>query len=375
MFVKPSHNNIWWIFGLLSFFSAGGIFDEFCFSKIQGFHFVWFVAFSELACFVLFGFLTRALLIYFSINLSGLQQQQQEEEEIPEEAELLDSKANKDINDLHYNVTSSSCTAATKNLFSHKADFIQHFFVALIMTLSKGTTILSLDLMTFSSQVVFKSLKLPTVMIGSVFMLKSNDDKNKYGIRQYVSAILLVISAIMFGFGDQQSYTTHQDVVKELTFIGIFVVLSSLIFDSWHSNAQHKLLHYNKASTLETIIFTNLFGALNTLIISWISGEFWNAVQFCITHPIVILILISRALFIFCGVICFVNLIVLQGIVEATAITTIRKILTLFISFLIFPKGFSSYYVLGLVTFSLSVFSSYLKVPSNKTLVKQDDIV
>jgi adenosine 3'-phospho 5'-phosphosulfate transporter B3 len=69
-------------------------------------------------------------------------------------------------------------------------------------------------------QVIFKSLKLLTVMIGSLFIVG-----RRFEVREYVSALLLVASATLFSLGDKE-------VQSDFNWIGIIVVLLSLVFDS-----------------------------------------------------------------------------------------------------------------------------------------------
>ena len=54
-----------------------------------------------------------------------------------------------------------------------------------------------------------------------------------------------------------------------------------------------------------------------------------------------------RTLVVYAGALCYVCLIRNFGAVTATTVTTVRKILTIVSSFLIFPKPFSAYYVLA----------------------------
>lgn len=52
---------------------------------------------------------------------------------------------------------------------------------------------------------------------------------------------------------------------------------------------------------------------------------------------------------------CFVTLIKSSGVVAATTITTLRKILSIILSFILYPKAFSSKYAFGMAVFVASV--------------------
>lgn len=73
-------------------------------------------------------------------------------------------------------------------------------------------------------------------------------------------------------------------------------------------------------------------------------SEHWPLLPFLFT---------IRTLVVYAGALCYVCLIRNFGAVTATTVTTVRKILTIVGSFLIFPKPYSNYYVLaGLLFFA-----------------------
>lgn len=94
--------------------------------------------------------------------------------------------------------------------------------------------------------------------------------------------------------------------------------------------------------------------------------------QFCSEHPLAYLLFVCRAIVIYLGVLCFVTTIKHFGVVPATtglplqvfarvtaclcvAVTTVRKVLSILVSFLLFPKPFGLKYAIGLLLFAGSV--------------------
>lgn len=215
------------------------------------------------------------------------------------------------------------------------------------MTASRGLTNVSLEYLNYPTQVVFKSLKLLTVMIGSVCFVG-----RRYALLEYVAAILTVASATLFGLGDM-------DADPQFSWIGIVVVLFSLVADSMHSNSQETLLQDHRATLRETMVFTNMFSGLGALTVSIITGEFPGAMAFCARHPTVFLIMAAHAIVNYLGVLCFVTSIKKFGVVLATTVTTIRKIVTVLLSFFIFPKPLTDRYVAGLLLFFASFCVHY----------------
>lgn len=96
-----------------------------------------------------------------------------------------------------------------------------------------------------------------------------------------------------------------------------------------------------------------------------VSGELWTAIAFCQEYPIAYALFIMRSLVVYLGVLCFVALIKTFGVVVATTVTTIRKILTIIMSFIIFPKPWNVKHVGGLLLFAVSV-SVNIQVARNK---------
>jgi len=229
--------------------------------------------------------------------------------------------------------------------FSHTAPLARHALVAIAMTAARGLTNVSLQYLQIPTQVIFKSMKLITVMIGSVLMLRKS-----YSFLEVLAVLMLVLSASIFGLADLEVTSNRQDNMW-----GILVVLLSLVADAVHANSQESVLRVYKASLSETLLFSNMYAAVMAFGIVVANGELAPALQYCETNSSTYVLFLSRAVVIYCGVLCFGTLIENFGVVAATAVTTIRKIMTIFISFLLFPKPWSFKYVYGVMAFIASV--------------------
>lgn len=62
--------------------------------------------------------------------------------------------------------------AAGEQVFEHRAPLVNHVIVAVSMTFARGLTNMSLQYLNYPSQVIFKSLKLIVVLIGSIVIYK-----------------------------------------------------------------------------------------------------------------------------------------------------------------------------------------------------------
>lgn len=234
------------------------------------------------------------------------------------------------------------------------------------MTASRGLTNVSLQYLNYPTQVIFKSMKLLTVMAGSLCFLNGT-----FTLSEYVSAVCLVLSAVMFSYGDYAvshptaatagvvevggadgvvSGTSSSELAASLH-VGVLIVLASLVADAFHATTQDTLMRALNASTLETMLYTNLFSSVLAFIVVIVTGELAPALTYCLTHPLAYPLFTLRAILIYLGVLCFLLLIQSSGVVVATAITTIRKILSIILSFVMFPKGWSGWYGVGFVAF------------------------
>ena len=233
-------------------------------------------------------------------------------------------------------------------ILSHTASLQRHGMVAAAMTASRGLTNVSLQFLNYPTQIIFKSMKLITVMIGSLFILRAS-----FTVYEYASAICLVVAACFFSLGDT-------DVSVEFPVKGITIVLLSLVGDSLHSNTQDSLLREHKASTSEAMLFTNFFAAVASFVYILITGELFEAIDYCQAYPIAYVMFLVRSAVIYLGVMCFMLMIKSFGVVAATSVTTVRKIVSILLSFVLFPKAWSNKYWWGGLLFGASLSLSVL---------------
>ena len=292
-----SHGDCFFL-AVLGFFLLNSWLEEYLFKELKNFKFGWYMTAVELLCFAGFAVIER----YFK-----------------------------------------RLTPAD-SIWDHTAHFRNHLFVALAMTASRGLTNKSLEYLNYPTQVIFKSMKLITVMLGSLVILNQ-----RFTIYEYISAFALVASAILFSLGD---VTTQPEIAG---WTGIIIVCASLVADALHSNTQEQLLKQHRAGVLEAMLYTNLFAALMSCAWVLVTGEFFPAWKFCAEFPLAYLLFVMRAAVIYGGVLCFVLMINTFGVVKATAITTVRKILTIIVSFILFPKPISNRHVLGFFIFSIGI--------------------
>ena len=279
------------------FFLLNSWVEEYTFKQLPKFEYGWYLTFFELICFSAFAVLDRVLISH-------------------------------------------------EPLLSHTASLSRHGLVAAAMTASRGLTNVSLQFLNYPTQIIFKSMKLITVMIGSLLILNAS-----FTLLEYASAVCLVVAACAFSLGD--SDTNIEFPVK-----GIVIVCLSLVGDAVHSTTQDALLREHRASTSEMMLFTNFFAACACLLYISVNGELSAAVAYCQLYPQAYALFVLRSGVIYLGVLCFALMIKSSGVVVATGVTTVRKIVSILLSFLFFPKPWSSKYLWGGVLFAASLMLS-----------------
>lgn len=138
----------------------------------------------------------------------------------------------------------------------------------------------------------------------------------------------------------------------------------ALLCDAGIGNVQEKAMRENKAPNHEVVFYSYGIGFLYLLAIMILTGDFFTGTQFCIENPVetygyAFVFSITGYL----GIQIVLTLVRTVGAPMAALVTTARKAVTIFLSFILFTKPFSLQYVWsGLIL----VLGIYLNVYSKK---------
>lgn len=213
----------------------------------------------------------------------------------------------------------------------------------MIMFMDRMLNNVALKLLNYPTVLVLKSTKLPIVMLVGILLQRKHFSRHKY-----TSACLLAASAFLFSLGDQQ-------VTPEYDWIGFLAICSSVLLDAFYVNVSEMLLQRKKPHLTELLFHQNLYASgIATLL--WVySSTVGEVYEFVLHHPVIWFILVFRICAIYVGAYCIVLLLKEYGAVTTTCVTTLRKILSLSLSFLLYPKPVSMNHVLALMLFILAV--------------------
>lgn len=225
---------------------------------------------------------------------------------------------------------------------------------------SHGLTKGSLAFLNYPAQLMFKSTKVLPVMVMGAFIPGL---RRKYPIHEYISAVLLVVGLIIFTLADAQTS-------PNFSIIGVAMVSSALVMDSFVGNFQEAIFTMNPQTTQMEMLFCSTVVGLPFLIPPMVlTGEIFKAWSSCYEHPYVYLVLIFEAMATFVGQVSVLSLIALFGAAATAMVTTARKAVTLLLSYLIFTKPLTEQHGTGLILIAMGVILKLL--PENKESGRQ----
>jgi len=240
-----------------------------------------------------------------------------------------------------------------------KAPLSAYPLLTMCLLSSSALSNISLNYINFPTKVVFRSCKLiPTMAIASVF------HKKLFTATEYVCAVAACAGLVLFAAADW-------NVSPSFHPIGLALVSLSVCADAVLPNAQEGLFKLG-SSRLEVTLYTNIFTLLIMTVTTLLSGDLVGALQQMATNRQLTVYFSIYTFIAYIAISFHMNVVKRYGGVAAVLVATGRKAMTLILSFLLFPKGFSWFYPAGavLVLGGLLV-SSLSKMRSHNSGAKQ----
>ena len=196
---------------------------------------------------------------------------------------------------------------------------------------------MSLEYINFPTKVVFRSCKLiPTMLIATIL------NKRVFKSYEYASALAISIGLVIFAAVD---FT----LTPSFNPIGLVLVSLSVFADAVLPNAQERLFRTG-SSRLEVTFYTNLFVLIAMTATTLWSGDLIGVIKLAKTSDTnLITYMVVYTFIAYIAISAFMTIVKQYGGVTAVLLSTARKGMTLILSFLLFPKAFSWYYVLGAI--------------------------
>jgi len=170
-------------------------------------------------------------------------------------------------------------------------------------------------------------------------MIATLINKRSFTRVEYMCAGAISLGLIMFAAADWK-------LTPSFNPFGILLVSLSVVADSVLPNAQERLFRYG-ASRLEVTLYTNFFTLVAMTGITLVSGDLLGILSHAASNQTLIMYMIVFTAISYAAISTYMQIVKRFGGVAAVLLTTARKGMTLILSFLLFPKAFSWYYVAG----------------------------
>lgn len=226
---------------------------------------------------------------------------------------------------------------------------------------SSSLSNLSLSYINFPTKVVFRCCKLvPTMLIATVV------NGRVFRSYEYACALSICAGLVLFAVAD---YSLDPLLLNPT---GMLLVSGSVVADAMLPNAQERLFR-GGSSRLEVTVYSNLFSFLGMTLATAGNGTLARFARAVSGDRTLATYFGVYAVLSYVSISCYMTLVKRFGGVTAVVLTTARKAMTLALSFLLFPKGFSWLYVYGslLVLGAVMVASICKKLGSNNAQNKQ----
>jgi adenosine 3'-phospho 5'-phosphosulfate transporter B3 len=229
---------------------------------------------------------------------------------------------------------------------------------------SSALSNMSLNYINFPTKVVFRSCKLiPTMVVASVV------HKKVFTSVEYFCALAVCAGLIFFAAADWQLTPSFHP-------IGLAFVSLSVCADAILPNAQERLFRLG-SSRLEVIFYTNIFTLIAMTVTTLLSGDLLGLIDFAKGNRKLLGYMVVYTFIAYIAISLHMNVVKRFGGVAAVVLATGRKGMTLVLSFILFPKSFSWFYVMGalLVLGGLMVSSLakiYSKSKAPKTIKRKE---
>ncbi|XP_060802701.1 adenosine 3'-phospho 5'-phosphosulfate transporter 2 [Amyelois transitella] len=222
---------------------------------------------------------------------------------------------------------------------------------AVIAALTLGTMSLSnlaLSYLNYPTQLIFKSCKLIPVMIGSIIIMGK-----RYAFLDYVAAVVMCIGLTMFTIADSKTSSNFN-------IVGVIVISLALLCDAIIGNVQEKAMKQYQASNNEVVFYSYAIASGYLLAFTGVSGILYDGFIYCAKTPFVIypnIFLLSVGGYM--GLQAVLTLVRISGATIAVTVTTMRKALSIIISFLFFSKPFVFQYVWSGMLVALAIYLNH----------------
>jgi adenosine 3'-phospho 5'-phosphosulfate transporter B3 len=234
---------------------------------------------------------------------------------------------------------------ATKGKIEKKGSWSNYVALSTMTFGGMYATNYALKFLNYATRIVAKSSKVIPVMIFSTII-----NGKKYNWKEWGAVGCLVIGIILFTLGDVASMPSFSP-------IGIVLITAALCIDAITSNFEERVFFRVKtpSSHSEVLFFASLFGSIWSFASCYLTGELGPAIAHSVANPSVVPSILSFSVLGYASVSFILGMIKFFGATEAEIVKSCRKVLSIVISFVLFPKALNWKYIAGFVVVVASI--------------------
>lgn len=243
-----------------------------------------------------------------------------------------------------------------KDLPKTPREILPYVGLSLLVFGATGLATRAVKYVTYPTKVIFKSAKLiPTMLVATVWQGK------RYGRVEYLAAALLCGGAAGYSYGTGNKTSSGAARDSSMQLWGIALLVTSIFCDAIVPNYQ-KLLMTNGVPAGQLMINVNVVGALGIFGYMLLTGQLMDVIEACQTHPRLLIYLTCVGVGMSSAVWAYTKLIQATTSVVAVTVATLRKVATIILSYVLFPKPILTIHIFSsLLVFAGMILSSAAK--------------
>eukprot|EP00906_Rhabdomonas_costata_P007900 RCo011286 len=217
-------------------------------------------------------------------------------------------------------------------------------WIGLCSVTTIGLSNTACEFLNYPTQVMFKCSKLVPVMLVGVFMLRK-----RYKPLDYGASFLITVGLILLSVADH-------NVSPNFNVTGVTIISGALAADAIIGNLQEMLYRDYSPTEGEMILYSKACGVGFLAVMLVVTGQLREGLAYMTTRPSNLLDIVAFSVAGCAGEYFVMLLTKLFGALVAVTTTSCRKAVTLYLSFLLFPKPYSHLYLLAALSIFLGVF-------------------
>lgn len=220
-----------------------------------------------------------------------------------------------------------------------RAPFRSFLLIGFLSFLTIGFSNTAVEYISYNTHLAFKSSKPVSVMLMGVIILRK-----RYRIAEYLATFAITFGLMMFALGD------YHGVEKETFDVyGVFIICFALVIDGMIGNVQQKTFADYRVEASEMVMMKNLVaGGLALLVCATLTDQLWVAMEYYGSHPLSYTLTVLLYSFLGClGETFVMSMIARFGALATVTTTSVRKAITMCLSFFMFQRAVTREYALG----------------------------